>query len=111
MPRRHPQRGNHGSATQVILWIVVAVSIFATVANRLFREGASDIGFIVAMSVAAVIAIAIVAPRRFKSIRGATSDWKDDFEYKPRSGIGGPPPQGDQSSNTAPNQKSRNDAA
>jgi len=66
---------------QIFVWIVVAVFIFAAVAVRLYRDGASDLSFIVGMSIAAVIAIAIVAPKRFNSTREASSDWEDDIPW------------------------------
>ena len=74
-------RSAKGAAVQIFVWIVVAVSIFTAIAASLYRDGASDISFIVGMSIAAVIAIAIVAPKRFKSTRGASSDWEDDSPW------------------------------
>ena len=73
--------GNQGSARRIFIWIIVAASILLTLAIRMYRDGASDIGFIVAMAVAGVIAIAIVAPKRFTSVRGADPKWEDEDPY------------------------------
>ncbi len=102
---------NSGSARQFYIWIVVAASLFVAAANRFYRDGASDLGFIVAMSVAVVIALAIVAPRRFTSIRGGAPDWEDENPYKPSPDDDESDSPSDHSSISRPNQGSKNDAA
>jgi hypothetical protein len=84
-PTRRAAPKNRGSATHIFIWIVVAVSIFAAVASKLYSDGASDVSYVMWISVVAVIAIAIVAPRRFKSIRGGSPIWEDEDPYKASS--------------------------
>jgi len=103
--------GNRGSARPVFVWFFVAASILVTVATKLYRDGASDIGYIVLMSVAAVIALAIVAPKRFTSMRGATRDWEDDEPYGPFARHGESDANIGQSADSTANQNSKSDAA
>ena len=72
-----------GSARRFFIWFVVAASLFVVFAARLYREGASDVGFIVAISVGAVLVVAFLSPKRFTSMRGATPEWEDDEPYGP----------------------------
>jgi hypothetical protein len=59
----------------------VATSLFVAMATRMYIDGASDVGFVVVMAAAVVIAIAIVAPKRFTSVRGVNPEWEDDDPY------------------------------
>ena len=57
--------------------MAIAAGLFF--ARRIYQSGASDLSYIIAMSVAAVVAIAIVAPRKFSSVRSLFDD--DDPPY------------------------------
>ena len=72
-----------GSARRLFIRLVVAASIFVALAARLYADGASDLGFIVVMSIGAVLVIAFLSPRRFTSMRGADPDWEDENPYGP----------------------------
>ena len=43
-------------------------------ASKLYDSGASDLSFIIAMSVVAVVTIAIIAPQKFSSLRSLIGD-------------------------------------
>jgi hypothetical protein len=100
-----------GSARRFFLWLAVAASLFVAFAERLYREGASDIGFIVAMSVGAVLVIAFLSPRRFTSMRGASPNWEDDEPYGPVARHGESDVNIGQSTDSTANQNSKSDAA
>jgi hypothetical protein len=50
---------------KIAIALLVAVGIGVEVAMRMMRDGASDFSYIFFMSLAAVVAIAIVAPGKF----------------------------------------------
>ena len=100
-----------GSARRFFIWLVVAASLFVVFATRLYREGASDIGFIVAGSVGAVLVIAFLSPKRFTSMRGATPEWEDDEPYGPVARHGESDAKVGQLADSMANQKSKSDAA
>jgi len=92
-----------GTAKQVLVWLLVALSAGGLVAAYLYDSGASDPSFIVAMSIAAIVAIAIVAPRKFSSLHNLF-DPDGDFDDAPyerdRRGL---PPERTESELSKPN--------
>ena len=100
-----------GSARKFFIWLGVAASFFVVFAIRLYRDGASDIGFIVAMSIGAVLVIAFLSPKRFTSMRGATTEWEDDEPYGPVARHSESDANVGQPADSMANQKSKSDAA
>ena len=56
---------SRGAINKVAAALVAALAFGGTLAYRALRDGASDFSYIFFMSLAGVIAVAIVAPRRF----------------------------------------------
>ena len=110
-PPRRAALNNRGSAKRVLVWFFVAVPILVAVATKLYRNGALDIGYIILMSVAAVIALAIVAPKRFTSMRGGTRDWEYGEPYGPVARHGESGVNIGRSADSTADQDSKNDAA
>ena len=100
-----------GDAQGLLIWFVVAVSLFMVFAARLYRDGASDIGYIFTMSIGAVLVVAFLSPKRFKSTRGTTPEWEDDEPYGPVARHGESGADTGQSADSTADQKSKSDAA
>jgi hypothetical protein len=78
MPSRFHSRG---SIQQVLAWIAIAIYAGAVFGVVLYRRGAEDYSFILFMSVIAVVAIAIVAPRKFRNWGTFLGDPSDEPGY------------------------------
>jgi len=92
-----------GTAKQVLAWVLVALTFGGLVAAYLYDSGASDPSFIITMSIAAVVAIVIVAPRKFSSLHNLF-DPDGDFDDAPyerdRRGL---PPERTEAESSKPN--------
>jgi hypothetical protein len=69
-----------GVVRGLVLAVLVALGIAAVMAIKMVRSGASDVGYIVAMSLAVVVGLALVAPDRFTS-GSSGSEWGDDVHF------------------------------
>jgi hypothetical protein len=81
----HDGNRSTGATKQVLLWIVVAITIAAAMVIKLYRSGHTNLSFIISMSIAAVIAIAIVAPNRFSSDYRDPGDWSREIDELQKS--------------------------
>jgi hypothetical protein len=90
-----------GTAKQV--WVLVALAAGGLVAAHFYDSGASDPSFTIAMSIAAIVAIAIVAPRNFSSLHnlfGPDGDFDDAPYERDRRGL---PPERTKAERSKPN--------
>ena len=62
---RLAKRLTSGSARTVVFAVLAAVVLVAAMIRRAMRDGLTDLGLIVALAVAALVAVVMVAPRYF----------------------------------------------
>jgi hypothetical protein len=68
-----------GSTRLVVLWVVGALFFGANFAYRMYQSGDTDLGYLIAMALCAVIAVAIVAPKVFLGRRNPM-DWSEEIQ-------------------------------
>ena len=81
--RAIPRQGSHGNAKFAVVAALVAISLGANFAWNMYESGARDPSYIFFMSLAAVVALALVAPRRFNGRGDANEEWEDEDEESP----------------------------
>ncbi|MGB9149288.1 MAG: hypothetical protein WCB36_03495 [Burkholderiales bacterium] len=69
-----------GSVGKPILWIVAAICFGVTMAIKTYNSGASNFGYILCMSIAAVVAIALVDPDKFSGERREPGDYSKELK-------------------------------
>jgi len=69
-----------GGVPVVVLWVIAALVVGGLMALRLYRSGASNVGYILGMSIAAVIAMAVVAPNLLSGNRRDPGDWSQEVK-------------------------------
>jgi hypothetical protein len=102
----HSRFHSRGALQQVLAWIAIAIYAGTVFGVLLYRRGAEDYGFILFMSVVAVVAIAIVAPRKFRNWGTYFGDPSDEPGYWSRS-----EPDEERSPGSKPSPTKRDDAA
>lgn len=71
-------RMSRGSARAVVVAVLVALGLVSVMVLTMFRSGNSDLWYVLAMALAAVVAIAIVAPGRFSGTHREAGDWSEE---------------------------------
>jgi len=77
---RQSFRQSRGNAKVVAVAALAAAGIAAKLAWEMYNSGARDPSYIIFMALCAVIALAIVAPRRFSGRSDAEEQWGDEDE-------------------------------
>ncbi|SRR5260221_3200944 len=75
----HLKSRQQGSTPKVILWVISALGMGAVIARKMYRSGESDLVFILAMSLAGIIAMIMVAPSLFSGKQRDASDWSSEI--------------------------------
>ena len=86
------QRDSFGSARVVVVCVLVAVGVAAAVAMRMVSKGASDVGYIIAFSLASVVGMALVAPKFFTGKSQEPADFSEEIEKLHSESASGNPP-------------------
>ena len=60
---------SRGTISKAVVVVLAVLAFGGTIAYRMLRKGASDFGYVFFMSLAGVVAIALVAPRFFSEGR------------------------------------------
>jgi hypothetical protein len=72
---RRSFRQSHGNARLVAVAALAAAGLGAKFAWDMYQSGARDPSYIIFMALAAVVALAIVAPRWFRGASDAEGQW------------------------------------
>ena len=71
-------RSHFGGARAVAIALLVALGFGVTMAVKMLRSGDSEWSYILAVSLAAVVAMAIVAPSKFTAGHRGPGDWSNE---------------------------------
>src|SRR5436190_21274531 len=77
---RRSFRQSPGNAKVILVAALAAAGFGAKFAWDMYQSGARDPSYIILMTLCAVIALAIVAPRRFSGRSDADGQWGDEEE-------------------------------
>lgn len=80
--RPTPRRRVQGSVRGLVFFLIAAISIGGGMAMYMLRKGAGNLGYILAMSLAAVVAMLVVAPGRFTE-GGDKAPWERPRDASP----------------------------
>jgi hypothetical protein len=81
-----------GGAKAIALCVLAVLGFVATMAMRMLRDSASDIGFVIGFSLACVVGVAIVAPGRFTGKYEEPGDFSAEIEKLHEGDVPGEPP-------------------
>jgi hypothetical protein len=73
-------RKQFGAVPRPVIGVVVALVIGGYMALRLYRSGASNLSYIIAMSVAAIVVAALVAPKLLSGEQRKPGDWSKEVK-------------------------------
>jgi hypothetical protein len=73
-------RRSLGGAKHIAIWVLLAAAFGVFMAIKLYRSGNTNLSYVLAMSIAAVVGIALVAPSRFSGEHREPGDWSRELK-------------------------------